>query len=144
MDSQNISPVNKQRESSIELLRIVAMLFIIAHHYVTNSGLLLPNGPVYTQFPSIHSCFLLVFGAWGKTGINCFVLITGYFMCRSTIRPKKFLKLLLEYMFYHVLIWLIFCACGYESFSVRSLIKQFNEVFTMNIAFGIFTLFVFL
>ena len=28
----------KQRESNIELFRIVLMLMIIAHHYVVNSG----------------------------------------------------------------------------------------------------------
>lgn len=30
----------KQRESNFELFRIVVMLFIVAHHYVVNSGLI--------------------------------------------------------------------------------------------------------
>lgn len=55
---------------------------------------------------------------WGKTGINCFVLITGYFMCKSEITLRKFLKLLLEIEFYNILIHLIFVACGQIEFSI--------------------------
>ena len=29
----------KERSSNLEILRIVAMLIIIAHHYVVNSGI---------------------------------------------------------------------------------------------------------
>ena len=65
------------------------MLLIVAHHFVVNSGLL---EPIYDNPTSKTSLFLLLFGAWGKTGINCFVLITGYFMCTSQISLKKFLS----------------------------------------------------
>lgn len=73
----------KVRDSNIELYRIITMLFIIAHHYVVNSGLISADGPIYSDISSWRSIFLLLFGAWGKTGINCFVLITGYYMCKS-------------------------------------------------------------
>lgn len=82
----------KLRESNLELFRIVAMFLIVAHHYVVNSGLF----PVILEnFPSSKSVFLLLFGWAGKTGINCFVLITGFFMCTSQISFRKFLKLFL-------------------------------------------------
>ena len=95
----------KIRNSSLELFRIIAMILIIAHHYVVNSGIqahmaLAPSSP--------QSLFLYIFGAWGKTGINCFVLITGYFMCKSHISVKKFIKLLGEIMFYRIVIRSIF------------------------------------
>ncbi len=67
------------------------MLLIVAHHYVVNSGL---TTPMYADPLSGRSIFLFLFGAWGKTGINCFVLITGYFMCKSNITATKFFKLL--------------------------------------------------
>lgn len=91
------------------------MLLIVAHHYVVNSGVL----DVMYQHPiSANSILLFLFGMWGKIGINCFVLITGYFMCKSNITVKKFLKLVLEVEFYRVVIYLIFIASGYESFSL--------------------------
>ena len=58
--------------------------------------------------------FLLVFGAFGKTGINCFVLITGYYMCESAITARKFFKLLAEVYFYRIIITVIFALTGYE------------------------------
>lgn len=58
----------------------------------------------------------------GKVGINSFVMITGYFMCKSNITVKKFAKLFCEVMFYRILIQLIFWISGYDSFSVVILI----------------------
>lgn len=70
----------KIRNSNLELYRIIVMLLIVAHHYVVNSGLI----TVMEETPlSARSIFFYLFGAWGKIGINCFVLITGYFMCKS-------------------------------------------------------------
>ena len=76
------------------------MLLIVAHHYVVNSGLTAADGPIYASPMSGRSLFLLLFGAWGKIGINCFVMITGYFMCPSQITAKKLAKLVCEFMFY--------------------------------------------
>ena len=98
------------------------MLLIIAHHFVVNSGLTAADGPIYSDPLSWRSVFLLLFGAWGKTGINCFVLITGYFMCTSHITAKKFAKLFLEWMFYRYVIHCIFIATGYETITLKNLI----------------------
>ena len=77
--------ITKNRKTNLELLRIIAMYFIVAHHYVVNSGLTSSSGPIFKDTLSIKSLFLLLFGAWGWTGINCFILLTGYFMCKQTI-----------------------------------------------------------
>ncbi len=118
----------KERSSNLELYRIIVMLLIVAHHYVVNSGLMNELGPVYSNIFSWRSVFLMLFGAWGKTGINCFVLITGYFMCKSSITLKKYVKLIAEVLFYSVVIYLIFCIFGYESFSIVSLVKAFIPI----------------
>lgn len=65
------------------------------------------------------SLFLYLMGMWGKTGINCFVLITGYFMCKSEITLRKFLKLLLEIEFYKIVIHFSFVVTGYIPFSLK-------------------------
>ena len=96
------------------------MLLIVAHHYVVNSGLLDVGGPIWTNLMSPKSLFLLVFGAWGKTGINAFVLITGYFMCTSNITLRKYVKLLGEVIFYKIMIYFIFVITGYQVFSIES------------------------
>ncbi len=98
------------------------MLLIIAHHYVVNSGLTDLTGPVYANPMSTASLFLLIFGAFGKIGINCFVLITGYFMCQSKISAKKFAKLFFELMFYRIIINFIFLISGYEPLTVKAVL----------------------
>ena len=93
------------------------MLLIVAHHYVVNSGLTSAESPLLDNPTSANSLFLLLFGAWGKIGINCFVMITGYFMCKSEITATKFVKLLFEVMFYQIVIGVIFMISGYQQFT---------------------------
>lgn len=97
------------------------MLVIVAHHYIVNSGVM--DAVNASNAVTGSALFALLFGWGGKTGINCFVLITGYFMCTSRITLKKFLKLLLEIEFYMVTIFFIFVLTGYAPFSIKSLIK---------------------
>lgn len=105
----------KQRSSNIELYRIIVMLLIVAHHYVVNSNLL--DLLSKDEF-SFRPLYFYVLGMWGKIGINCFVLITGYFMCTSRITLRKFLKLVLEVEFYNISIYLLFVIWGYQDFSI--------------------------
>ena len=111
-----------KRDSNLELFRIITMFLIIAHHYVVNSGLNDLNGPIVSNPFCLKSIFYCIFGAWGKTGINCFVFITGYFMCKSRITKNKFFKLLIQVYFYKITIYLIFLLSGYELFSIKNLI----------------------
>ena len=107
----------------MELYRIVCMLMIVAHHYVVNSGLTSEGGPLLTDTTSGNSIFLTLFGAWGKTGINCFMMITGYFMCISKITLRKFLKLMVQIYLYKLLIFPIFLITGYETLSPLRIVK---------------------
>ena len=108
------------RESGLELYRIIAMLLIVAHHYVVNSGLM---DVMYESPLEGKALFMFLFGMWGKTGINCFVLITGYFMCTSRITLRKFLKLLLMMYIYRIVIYAIFAVTGYNEVSLSSIVK---------------------
>ncbi|MGN0448830.1 MAG: acyltransferase family protein [Ruminococcus sp.] len=121
------TPRNRQtvRNSNIELFRIITMILIVSHHYVVNSGLM---EVMSAEVLSAKSVFLYLFGAWGKIGINCFVLITGYFMCKSHITAKKFAKLVLEVVFYKVTIYCVFVFCGVSEFSFIQLMKAFLPV----------------
>ncbi len=110
------------RNSNLELYRILSMFFIVAHHYVVNSGLTSADGPIYANLWSFPSQFLLLLGAFGKIGINCFVLITGYFMCKSQITAKKFVKLLFEVMFYKIIIHGIFWISGYAPITSKAVL----------------------
>ena len=122
----------KERNSNIELYRIIVMLLIVMHHYVVNSGLL---DEMFKTPLAPESIFLFLFGMWGKTGINCFVLITGYFMCKSSISLRKFVKLLLQIELYNILFGCIFLYTGHIFLSVSSLIQIVNPIPSVNTGF---------
>jgi surface polysaccharide O-acyltransferase-like enzyme len=90
-----------QRNSSLELLRIISMILIVVFHYPYHGFGVLEH----THF---NRYFLGVLVLWGKLGVDCFVLISGYFMVDSKFTLKKFLRLEGQVLFYSVLIGVIF------------------------------------
>jgi hypothetical protein len=108
------------------------MILIVAHHFVVNSGLCAVDGPMTANPDGANTLFLYLFGMWGKTGINCFLMITGYFMCTSRITVKKFLKLLLWIYIYKFLFFGIFFYAGYEPLRMSRLIKLIMPVWGFN------------
>lgn len=92
--------MSKKRQSNIELLRILAILFIISFHYVYKSGYVLTDLNAKTL--TIKSFWFL-----GELGVNLFILITGYFLINGKFSLKKLIKLILEVNFYYILtLWL--------------------------------------
>ena len=109
------------------------MLLIIAHHYVVNSGIMESY-----DFQNItgNMIFLQCFGFAGKIMINCFILITGYFMVKKSFSFTKVIKLYLEIKFYCIIIYILFIVFGINTFSVKELIKTvFNIIYNVNIGF---------
>lgn len=135
MSSTSQKIVKKERSSNLECYRIMCMLMIVAHHYVVNSGLTIADGPLLTDFTSSNSIFLTLFGAWGKTGINCFLMITGYFMCTSQITLRKFLKLMAQFYFYRCLLFPIFLIAGYETLDPLRIVKLIMPFWGFNDGF---------
>ena len=79
------------RQSGFELLRILAMVIIVAHHFARYSGFEKPEG---VTFGLLWTQFLYL---GGKLGVNVFVLISGYFLIESRgVRTVKALQLLLQ------------------------------------------------
>lgn len=62
----------KERNPGIELLRIVSMLMIVASHSITHGN--------FNDFPfSLNGVFAIALSQGARIGVDCFVLITGYF-----------------------------------------------------------------
>ena len=121
-----------QRQSNIELFRIIVMLGIVAHHFVVSSGLLDLMQPTLEYSNDVY---LWLFGMWGKIGINCFVLISGYFMCTSQFTWKKFIKLICEIEFYKILIYIAFLFFGRESISITRIFQVLSPITNLSTDF---------
>ena len=128
MNGNQSKSLDRQRNTNLELFRIISMLFIVAHHYVVNSGMM---EYMVKDLLAPNSLFFFIFGAWGKTGINCFVLIAGYFMCKSHITLRKFLKLIFQIEFYNII---IVCCFRLGYLQVRYL-NRCGKLFRRNVRF---------
>lgn len=133
MNTNNGKSVIKNRQSSLELLRIISMITIISLHYVVNSGLM----GLY-DYNSItgNMIFLQFFSSIGKAGVNVFILISCYFMCTSKLTWKRVLKLFLEIEFYSIIIFIIFSITGYTEFNLANAARTvLTVVYTLNVSF---------
>lgn len=123
--------VKKERNSNLELYRIILMLLIVAHHYVIGSSL-------FSMFDynnvTGNMIFLQIFSMFGKTAINGFTLITGYFMVKQSFSINRFLKPFLEAKFYYIIFYVVFLITGLHVFSLESAIKTlFFEIYEVNV-----------
>ena len=85
------------RKSNIELLRIVLIIMVIAHHYVVNSGIKAFFTPAKMSAKMIG---IEIFGCGGKIAIDGFIIITGFFMCKQSVTLLKWCNLFVKYIFY--------------------------------------------
>lgn len=86
------------RNSNIELLRIFSILGVIILHYNNAS---MGKAFVYTSQLPLNHGILYFFECLCICSVNVFVLLTGYFMCKSKDRSiHKPLKLVIEVIFF--------------------------------------------
>ena len=87
-----------KRNSNLELLRIIAMLFIICHHFAVHG---MKDFNLLASNPNTYIIYLL--GILGKIGVVVFILISSYFMINSKFTIRKLLVLGGEVYFYSFL-----------------------------------------
>lgn len=107
------SLVNTNRQSNIELLRIISMFLIVIYHvfvYVL--------GNYETQYLLIKPLYTL-----SHVGVVIFVLISGYFGIKPSV--KGLLKLYLWIVFYNLLLFCPWYFIGKNEFSLGILVKIF-------------------
>lgn len=85
-----------ERQTSIEILRILCMLFIVAGHIGGRSGI--------DEFSSFETI--------APHAVNCFVLISGYFLISSKFKAERILRTIFETIFYTFTITIILFLFG--------------------------------
>ena len=124
----------RQRNSSIELLRIVAMMFIIMNHFaghgvfepLDKAGVVLSIDTITWQI-----VFTQLFNWGGGLGNTLFILITGYFMINKVVNYKKILLLLSTMFFYSWTIEILVYGLMGMPYNIKDIIRL-----TMPICFG--------
>lgn len=84
-----------QRNTNLEILRIISMLLIISHHYIVHG---MQGIEFAVTNPNTYAVYFL--SMFGKFGVVIFILISAYFMIESKFTLKKLLVLGGEIYFY--------------------------------------------
>ncbi len=119
---------NINRNSSIELLRIISMFMIVFHHYCFYSGQLSSTN---LSFQTFGSMFL---GTGGSIGVVVFFMISGYYLINdnsSYFNFKRIMKFWLQVAFYSVSMTLIFQLKFLSDFDLEAFVKGFLPILTV-------------
>lgn len=110
-----------KREFGIDLLKMVAMLLIVADHIILWGGYGLGAGKT-----GLKGVSLAIINAFTLFSVNCFVLASGWVMCRKDFKITRLVKLWCEVEFYSLLVLLV----GYIFFPSITISRR-DWVFTL-------------
>lgn len=113
--------MTKNRNSNIELLRIISIVMIVVSHYCVHGA---ASEKTATLNLGINR-FILEFLTLGNLGTILFVLISGYYLINSNnVKLKKLFRLFFQIMFYSIIIYCILLVLNIETFKLNNLVKS--------------------
>lgn len=100
------------RQTNFELLRIFAMVLIIMFHFSDHGMVNISQIPI-----SVNRIMLEFFQIGGGLGNCIFVILSGYFLCKSKFDIKKLVNFYLQVFFYSIFLGFISILLGYIEFN---------------------------
>ena len=88
--------------SILELLRIICMILIVAHHLGVHGH----YGNM--QISPLNKFVILLLKSGGKLGVNVYMLISGYYLVNSSFKLSRLINTLALTLFYSVGIYFTF------------------------------------
>lgn len=85
----NAKTKQSKRNSNLELLRIIAMLMIVAHHF----GIYAVG---YSTGSTLTDYYHAVFYSFGKVGVVLFMMISAYFLCDKPVKRSRAISVWLK------------------------------------------------
>lgn len=127
--SQRIS-----RSTNFELLRIVSMLLILFNHLNVCSD--------FYNLSAFNELWCVITNWGGQVGVSCFVLVSGYFMCKRTIKKRKLFETWTVTFFYSASILVIFVMTGAVNLTPKLIVQSvfpiiFNQYWFITAYFGL-------
>ena len=101
----------KERNSAVELLRIISMIMIVFHHFANHGGFVYE--PTDITVPHFWYNLILI---GGKVGVNVFIFISGYYLIEDKgplFNTKRILKFWGQLFFYSVTLFWVTHFLGY-------------------------------
>jgi surface polysaccharide O-acyltransferase-like enzyme len=125
MNSLNIKKkgLTMNRNTSLEFLRIISMLMIIILHYLGH-GDVLEN----VKLNSLNYILAWSFEAMAFVSVNCYVIISGYFLITSEFKLKRLIKIWIQVIFYSIIIFFVMNLFSITEINTINLLKSFLPV----------------
>ena len=99
----------KVRQNNLEKLRCLAMMMVVILHFLGKGNLL---GDVSAPEMSAVGAAAWVLEALCIVAVNCYMLISGYFLCESSFKLSRLLRLYLQIWMYSAGVGLVAWAAG--------------------------------
>lgn len=114
------------RQSNIELLRIISIVMITFHHFACHG-----NFDWQSTGATIPHLWYNLILMGGKVGVDVFILISGYFLTNSNgpiFNFKRILKFWGQVFFYSIGIYVVSCIFGISDFGIKHFIETFFPI----------------
>ena len=115
---QNVPSAPTARNANMELLRIVSMLMILTLHFFA-------QGQVLTSVTPSHGFnyhFVWITESVCLISVNCYMLLSGFFLYRVVFRWRRVLSLYLQVVFYSLILAPFCFLLRLEPLSIDSLL----------------------
>lgn len=106
------------RNSNIELLRIIAMFFIVAGHFISQSG-----NVVYSF--CINDYVLVFLGSGARIAVNVFLIVSAWYLVDSKFSVDRIVKLYIQVITYSLPITFIMLFLNRENASIKDFARGF-------------------
>lgn len=105
------------RDYSIDILRIISMLMIVSLHFFSYSPAVIQIDPF-----SATGCLKRILHSISLISVNCYVLISGYYIYKFKFSLSKLIRILCEVLFYSIVFYLIFLQTDLANLTVKELL----------------------
>ena len=110
--------MKKERQSNIELLRILAILGVIILHY---NNPVIGGGITYAEEGSLNFFILYSLESIFACGVDLFIIISGFFMCDSKKKNIwRIIELIIQVVIFQEIKYFLKIALHKASFSIKS------------------------
>lgn len=114
------------RQANFELLRLVAMLFVVVLHYLSKGQVL----PTFTgHLPTGNQYLAFLMESFAIVAVNAFLLVSGYFLIHAQFRCGRVLELVAQVLFYSISIPVILVLLRIIPLSEMNLYTLANDIF---------------
>ncbi len=107
----------KQRNSSLDVLRVLSMFMIVLGHAFLHGGI------INNSDNSVNVIVAKAIYPFLTVHVNCFVLVSGYFLCTSEFKVSKWIKLWMSALFWSVTVFAVLCVTGQVEFSITGMLS---------------------